>query len=161
MAVGCRTCGKLNPDGAAQCQYCGAALAAAVYQDPFVHQRPQPQQGQQMAEASYAPPGVGFKDPGTGLLLEMIPGFFGFMGVGYLWAGEVGLGLAIMVGYWLFWGAFAVLAVLTLGLLLCLLPIVIPLYIAAPIVSGIMLQRRLQARLQMAAPPTPQYPHPY
>lgn len=99
------------------------------------------------------------KDPGTGLVLEMLPAFFGFYGIGYLWAGEVGLGLALLLGNWALWFAFGLFAVFfsvfTFGLgLLCLgplLPLVILLYFIGPVISGLALQRRLRARRALAA----------
>ena len=114
--------------------------------------------------APLAPPGgpapvAGLKDPGTGLVLEVLPAFFGFYGIGYLWAGEVGLGLALLLGNWALWFAFGLFAVFfsvfTFGLgLLCLgplLPLAILLYLVGPVISGLALQRRLRARQVLAA----------
>lgn len=108
--------------------------------------------------AAPAPVG-GLKDPGTGLVLEMLPAFFGFYGIGYLWAGEIGLGLALLLGNWALWfagGLFAVFfSVFTFGLgLLCLgplLPLAILLYLVGPVISGLALQRRLRARQALVA----------
>ena len=140
MTVGCRTCGSLNPTGSAFCQYCGASLPQVpAPRDPFrVAPRPVP------------PPDPGaltpVKDPSTGLLIEMIPGFFGFLGIGYLWAGDIALGLVLLIGYWCFWAIVGVLTVLTLGLLLCFFPFFLLLYFAAPVISALLLQKRLRQR---------------
>lgn len=104
-------------------------------------------------------PAPGLKDPGTGLILEMLPAFFGFYGIGYLWAGEIGLGLALLFGNWTLWFAFGLFAVFfsvfTFGFgLLCLgplLPLLILLYAIGPVISGLLLQQRLRTRLALAA----------
>ncbi len=36
----------------------------------------------------------------TAVGLEVVPGFFGFFGIGHLYTGRVGTGVAIMVSYW-------------------------------------------------------------
>lgn len=101
-------------------------------------------------------PPAGAKDPGTGFVLEMLPAFFGFYGIGYIWAGDVGLGLALLVGNWLFWivGSFFAFffSLLTLGLgFFCVGPLFMLLYLGGPVLSGLLLQRRLKARQALAA----------
>jgi hypothetical protein len=172
MALGCRTCGTLNPDRATVCEYCGASLPSTpLYgHDPFRSRRqerrevvpsmaqtpPRPMYPAYPPAGAYAPAP---KDPSTGLLIELIPGFFGVLGVGYLWAGELALGLALLLGYWFFWGAVMVATFLTFGLLLCFFPFFILLYFAAPIVSALALQRRLRAR--QLPPLVARAPYPY
>ena len=57
------------------------------------------------------------KDPFLALILEIAGGFFGFPGIGWIYAGRVGLGLTFMVLYWLLgWALGVVLTILTLGL---------------------------------------------
>jgi hypothetical protein len=85
----------------------------------------------------------GLKDPNTGLVAELIPGLFLFLGVGHMWAGEIALGLALLVGYWFALLALAFLTVITFGLLLCVFPIYLLMWPGVPIASAIILQRRL------------------
>src|SRR2546421_12948542 len=41
------------------------------------------------------------KSPGTAVLLEVLPGFFfQTFGIGHMYAGNVGVGLLFMFGYW-------------------------------------------------------------
>jgi hypothetical protein len=152
VSVGCRTCGSLNPVGSAFCQYCGASLPQVpAPADPFrIAPRPAPPDPGALAPA---------KDPSTGLLIEMLPGFFGFLGIGHLWAGDIALGLGLLIGYWCFWAIVGVLTVLMLGLLLCFLPLFGALYFAAPIFSGLLLQKRLRQRQALVA--NVYYPVPY
>jgi hypothetical protein len=119
-----------------------------VYHDHFRTRRLQRQEIvpyvlQPAPVATYAPAA---KDPGAGLLIELVPGFFGFLGIGYLWAGETAIGLALLIGYWSFWAIVGVLTVLTLGLLLCFLPFFILLFLVAPLISALALQNRLRLR---------------
>lgn len=139
----------MNPDRSSDCAYCGASLPSTpLYQDPFRTHR-----FQQQAIVPYVPqsaPLVTYlpiaKDPSTALLIELIPGLFGFLGIGYLWAGETALGLVLLIGYWSFWALIGVMTVLTLGLLLCFFPFFIMFFFAAPIVSAVLLQKRLRQR---------------
>ena len=68
------------------------------YQPPPYGQGPhgQPPYGQ----PPYAQPP---KDPTVGLLLELI-GFFGFLGIGWIWAGETAVGIALLIGWFFFLG---------------------------------------------------------
>ncbi|HEY8596939.1 MAG TPA: hypothetical protein VIL85_00835 [Thermomicrobiales bacterium] len=150
MAMSCRTCGTLNPDHSTLCEYCGASLPTPTpRRDPFVQRHPSqstPAYPPTMAYAVSYPVRGATKDPSAGLLIELLPGLFGFLGIGYLWAGETALGLALLLGYWAFWAIVAVVTILSFGLLLCFLPFFILLYLAAPIVSALLLQRRLRSR---------------
>lgn len=152
MSVVCHSCGRLNRPGALQCQHCGVSQPSTpVYNDPF-RTRPQQQllddQPFRAQPPIYAAPSAGLKDPNTGMLLELLPGLFGFMGVGYIWSGEVALGIGLLLGYWVAGALLAVMTLLTLGLLLCLFPIYLLLWPGAPIISAIVLQRRLMRQQQ-------------
>lgn len=157
MAIGCRTCGTLNPDRSTLCEYCGAHLSApAMQRDPFVQRRASqvtPAHPPAMAYRGAYPQRGAMKDPSAGLLIELLPGLFGFLGIGYLWAGETALGLGLLLGYWAFWAIVAVVMVLSFGLLLCFLPFFILLYLAAPIASALLLQRRLRVRQALVVNP--------
>jgi hypothetical protein len=57
------------------------------------------------------------KDPFLALVFEVVGGFFGFPGIGWMYAGRVGRGLVFLVGYWLLdWALGVALSILTLGL---------------------------------------------
>ena len=57
------------------------------------------------------------KDPFVALVLEVIGGFFGLAGIGWIYAGQVGRGLIFMAGYWLFdWALGLALTILTMGM---------------------------------------------
>jgi len=40
------------------------------------------------------------KEVSTAVLLEVIPGLFGIFGIGHIYTGRVGLGLAFLFGFW-------------------------------------------------------------
>ena len=78
------------------------------HQLPPGHQVPY---GHQPAPYVYGPP-VGYgpvvarpqRSAGAAVALEIVLGIFGVFGVGNLYAGRVGLGIALMVSFWiLFW----------------------------------------------------------
>jgi len=55
-----------------------------------------PTTGQQQVHHYYHPP----KQASTAALLEVIPGLFGIFGIGHIYTGRVGLGLAFLFGFW-------------------------------------------------------------
>jgi TM2 domain-containing membrane protein YozV len=60
------------------------------------------------------------KSRGTALLLEILPGLFGFYGIGWIYAGKVGTGLAYLLGMLLIWVPISVLLLsVTAGISLC------------------------------------------
>lgn len=63
------------------------------------------------------------RDPVVALLLELIGGFFGFLGIGWIYAGRPTAGLALLVIYWLLdWIIGLMLAIGTLGAWCCVWP---------------------------------------
>jgi hypothetical protein len=84
------------------------------------------------------------KDPNIAMLIEIVLGIFGFLGVGHILAGRVVPGIVMLVSWWvaiaLGWIVGVVIAVLTLGLGLCLAPIF---WLGVPIASGIWLRNEM------------------
>ena len=58
------------------------------------------------------PQGALYKNEGTGLILSIVLGLFCLNGIGQIYAGKVGRGVAIMIGSWV----LIVVGVLTLGI---------------------------------------------
>lgn len=162
VTIACQTCGNQSPAGATVCHYCGAALQAPiaappqwsppVVQPPALRPGAWAEGGPVAYHPAYQPRALlPPKDPSTGLVLELLPGLFGFLGIGRLWAGDVGIGIALLFGYWVFWallGFFIVImSIFTLGIAFCIVPAV---WIGVPVVSGLILRDKL-ARLQAQA----------
>jgi len=80
----------------------------------------------------------------TALILEIIFGFFGFLGIGHVYSGRVALGIILMVGWWVFIAVAALISSFTLGIAGCFFG---PLYIAGPIISGIQARTYVQQKL--------------
>lgn len=68
------------------------------------------------------------------LILEIVFGFFGILGTGWLYAGNITIGLAALIGYLVLIGIETAGIFVTFGLAGC---IVVPLNIAIVVVSGI------------------------
>lgn len=100
-----------------------------------MYQQP-PQYPMQQQPFMPAPPP---KDPSMGMILELI-GFFGFLGIGWIWAGETAIGLALLIGWWIFLTVEVLLMFVVIGFCLT------PLNLAVPIISGVILMNRLKAR---------------
>ncbi len=63
------------------------------------------------------------RDPTVALLLEVLGGFFGFLGIGWIYAGRTSLGIILLAGYWLLdWVIGLTLAAVTLGAWCCIWP---------------------------------------
>jgi hypothetical protein len=110
----------------------------AGYPQPYQPQQPypqpyNPQYPQNPAQYGSAQP----KDPTVGLLLELL-GYFGFLGIGHIWAGKTTRGVALLVGYWFYWICAAILTIVLVG---CLM---IPLGLAFPIISGFYLKNEME-----------------
>jgi len=56
------------------------------------------------------------RDPFVALLLEIAGGFFGFLGIGWIYAGRVTVGVVLLICYWLLdWVIGLTLSVVSLG----------------------------------------------
>jgi hypothetical protein len=112
-------------------------------QQPQYQQQPQQQPYGQgpYGQPPYGQPPYGQapKDPNVGLILELI-GFLGFLGIGWIWAGETAIGIALLIGWFIFLTVEIVLIFVFIGLCLT------PLNLIVPIVSGVLLMNRLKAR---------------
>ncbi len=58
---------------------------------------------------------TGTKDKSVALILEILPGLFGFLGIGWLYSGQTGTGLAWLIGYFIFMVVAITIDVLTVG----------------------------------------------
>ena len=112
-------------------------------QDPF---QQQPYQQQPYGQVPYGQPSYGqppygqpAKDPNVGLLLELI-GFLGFLGIGWIWAGETAIGIALLIGWFIFLTVEVLLIFVFIGICLT------PLNLIVPIASGVILMNRLKAK---------------
>jgi hypothetical protein len=177
MDVGCQTCGQLNPRDARECQYCGAVLPTpppaarpartGQGQAPRAHQGQAPRANQGQGPRANPWGGQistrrrhGLKDPNAGLVVELLPGLCFFLGIGHMWAGEVALGIFLLVGYWFTLCTLIFLTVITFGLLLCVFPLYLIVWPGVPIASAIILQRRLlRERQQLVSASAVTYPH--
>ncbi len=60
------------------------------------------------------------RDPFVALVLEVVGGFFGFLGIGWIYAGRPVTGILLLLGYWLLdWVVGITLSVVTLVGLWC------------------------------------------
>ena len=60
------------------------------------------------------------RDPFVALILEVVGGFFGFLGFGWIYAGKPLMGISLLVGYWLLDGAIATILILSTLFAWCL-----------------------------------------
>jgi TM2 domain-containing membrane protein YozV len=104
-----------------------------------------PNYPQQPGGYGYQQPGMvaaAPKDPTTALLLELI-GYAGFMGIGHIYAGKVGRGIALMFGFWAYLVVFGLLSIILIG---CLFLLVTPVF---PILSGLWIKSEMEKERAM------------
>ena len=119
-----------------------------VYQPPRPYQPPQQQQ-----PYPYYPPqhvvhyrGAPLKSSGTAVLLEVLPGFFfQTFGIGHLYAGNVGAGLAFMFGYWFIQFINLLLCLVFIGFLTLPLTFILAMVIS-PITASNAVERKNAVR---------------
>lgn len=103
-------------------------------------QSPHPVQYLQSYQPVYMPTARP-KDPNTAMVIEILAGFFGFMGIGYLYAGYTLGGLVRLLGWFFCLFMAAIMTLITLGFgLICFFPLVL----IAPVVSGLLLKQKLE-----------------
>ena len=112
-------------------------------------------------------------NPNNAIVLEILPGLFGFLGIGWIYSGYTQTGVILLILWWLLvWGSWitillgsTVFTTITFGLgffsfcCLCIIPI---LQIGGSVLSGITLKNKLETQMasQAPSPPSPSVPAP-
>ena len=124
----CSRCGAQNFDGARYCSNCGQELAprAVLAQSP-------------LATASGG--ATNLPDPQHAFWLEFVLGIFGFLGIGWIYAGHIPTGLAMLIGWWLIVVTGLGGSFFTGGLGCCLW---LPVHFIAPFVSALIIRREIE-----------------
>lgn len=86
------------------------------------------------------------KDENLAFVLEVIPGLFGFLGIGHIYSGNITRGLLLLVGYWLFVSTELVLMFLAVGF--CLTPA----NLILPLLSALWVKREMEGRTPVRLP---------
>lgn len=81
--------------------------------------------------------------PSIAVIIELVGGYLGLLGLGWVYAGDVLRGILILVGYFILLSVGGFLVAITFGLLGL---IFVPLYIGAPIISAIKVHQFANAR---------------
>ncbi len=103
----CSSCGNILPSKYAACLNCG-------HSKTVVSAPPPPNQNPNQQNPSM---GIGYKNEGTGIILAAILGLFGLPGVGHMYIGRVGRGVAILIGSWILIIVGAVTLVFFIGII--------------------------------------------
>lgn len=119
----CPRCGAQNSDGARFCSNCGQPLAA------------------QVAATSGVAAANTTRDPNTAFVLELLLGLFGFLGIGWVYAGKTTLGIVMLVSWWLIVGVGLGGSVLT-GFIGCCLWL--PVHFVVPLVSAMLIRNEIE-----------------
>ena len=97
----------------------------------------------------------------TGVVLEVLAGLFGFLGIGYLYAGFTNEGIKRLVVYFVGmtvgWIVTGLLSIILIGL--CLIPVMLGLQVGIPIWSAMSLKKEGD-RLVPVGGPVPNYGYP-
>jgi len=156
--INCPNCSTSNPEGAQVCLSCGAPLVEAA--ELPASQADQPAEDEIPEPSPFAkseppepittndtvvtvpvsepiPPSkvnlnTQKKDRSLAIILEIVPGLFGFLGIGWIYCGYTRAGIAWLVGF-LLWNLIAlVICIFTFGVgCLCTLPVNLVVLIAS------------------------------
>lgn len=128
--VYCRNCGaRLQAEGTAAGDFAGGIPNGGAGSGGSQGYRPYSQPG--YARSSYARP---VRDPTIAFILEVLPGLFGILGIGHMYAGNIPRGLILLVVWFLF-----VTGEVTTGVICCFFP----LNFVVPVLSGLWAKREL------------------
>ena len=138
----CPECGATIPENSRFCNSCGNALPEPV-------PAPQPTAPPVAAPPAVAGPPVTpastmvkpAKDPSTALLIELVGTLFGFMGLGWIYAGYTSRGITLLVVWLLVVVVAVVISALTAGIFACLW---LPAQIAAAVISGLQVKQAVE-----------------
>jgi hypothetical protein len=85
-------------------------------------------------------------DKNIAFILELIGGLFGFLGIGYMYAGEIKGGvMRLLLWFALLYFSWIVASILSIILIgLCLMPFIIVAQVGIPIWSAFELKKRLE-----------------
>jgi hypothetical protein len=165
--ITCPNCSSSNPDGAQVCLSCGAPLVEATglpatqmpppqadeipEPSPFASAEPAgsvptnspvtPVSASESARPSKVDFAASKKDRSLAIVLEVVPGLFGLLGIGWIYSGFTGAGLAWLVGL-LLWNMIALgIGIFTAGIgCLCTLPVNLVVLIASVIALNSQIQ---------------------
>lgn len=80
------------------------------------------------------------KSRSAAILLEVIPGLFGILGIGWIYAGRVNVGVPVLIGGLLFAFLLAVVVILTMG---CGVVLAFPIWLVAMGLSAFLLNQEM------------------
>lgn len=110
----CPNCQAVLPDASSFCNNCGYDLRPRTAAPPGVYAQPA-------------------KDPNMAFLIELVGTLFGFMGLGWIYAGYTNKGVVMLIVWLLIVVVAAVISVLTAGIFAC---VWLPAQVIAAVVSA-------------------------
>lgn len=141
----CSNCGHaVSPEAAAQATASPAAVELQAAPPAPAATIPQQSALQATTPSRVAPQQANLprsKDPSTALVIELVGTLFGFMGLGWLYAGHTSPGIIALVAWLVVVIVAVVITVLTGGLFACLW---LPVQVVAAIVSGLMVKQAVE-----------------
>ncbi len=120
------------------CPKCGAWLLAG----PPLSYRPSANYTTQRMRPQPAmyPANSQMKDENLAFVLEVIPGLFGFLGIGHIYSGNITRGVVLLVCYWLF--VTMELGLMFVGVGFCLTPA----NLILPLLSALWVKREMEGQ---------------
>ncbi|HAY83823.1 MAG TPA: hypothetical protein DCY42_02555 [Chloroflexi bacterium] len=76
----------------------------------------------------------------TAMILEIVFGLFGQLGIGHVYTGRLGLGIGLLLGWWIYIAVATTITTATVGFAGC---IFVPIGIIVPIISGLQAKKHM------------------
>jgi len=76
----------------------------------------------------------------TAMILEIVFGLFAQLGIGHVYTGRIGLGIGLLIGWWVYIAVATFITTATVGFAACIFA---PIGIIVPIISGLQAKKYL------------------
>ena len=135
--MNCPRCNAENADHARFCANCGQPLTPQTASlQPIPSTTPMPSSSA-TPTATTTPP-----DVNTAFILEVVLGIIGFMGVGWMYGGQMVIGVGLLMGWWVLMAlGIGGSLIFTFGFGCC---VWIPIQLVAPFISAFILRNQLR-----------------
>jgi hypothetical protein len=120
----CPSCGASNEPNSKFCNNCGKTLSPNIEQLSQIPAPPPPNLTNQPVYPYDPIQQKPLKDRSIAMVLEILPGLFGFLGFGWIYSGNSSVGVIWLIGFFVWTLVGVIISVVTGGIgAICIIPI--------------------------------------